>query len=92
MSATAREFLGGVFDGQLRACNADSTAVVVNNFILTQFVQSPGSKRGDKGKLIPVYTERFSVYILMGDDFVGVYDGDTREECELKLARRAKQK
>lgn len=90
MTATAREFIGGVFDGQMRACNEDATSLVVNNFILTQFIQSPASKRGQKGQLIPVYTERFSVYVLMGDDFVGVYDADTRAECEHKLAKRAK--
>ncbi len=91
MTACAREFNGGVFNGELRACNEDMSAVVVNNFILTQFIQSPDSKRGRKGNLIPVYTEMFSAYVLKGDSFVSVCDSELREECEHKLARRAKQ-
>ena len=92
MTATAREFLGGVFNGTLRACNSDATALVVNNSLVTGFIQSPASKRGQRGQLRPIYTEMFSVYVLMGEDFVGVYDAATREECELKLARRASPK
>ena len=90
MTATAREFLGGVFDGQLRACNEDATAIVVNNFILTQFIQSPGSKRGAKGELIPVYSEMFSAYVLRGDNFVSVHNSDDRLDCERALAKKAR--
>ncbi len=87
MTACAREFNGGVFNGELRACNEDMSAVVVNNFILTKFIETAN----ERSRLKPIYTEMFSAYVLRGEQFVSVCDSLIREECEHKLARRAKQ-